>query len=110
MAEPIHRYQLEGMDGAPDVEITWTHEDQAAALAEGWYLDEEDGAIQHSTEAGYDAPAGQHLSPACYAIRRASAGSELHIRAMILDTWSVLGAWEKRLREATGQMGDWHAP
>lgn len=105
MAEPIHRYQLEGMQGAPDVEITWTHEDQAAALAEGWYLDESDGAIQADREADAftsDAEASDHIRT------KATAGSELHIKAMILDAWASIAVWEIMLRDATGKMGEWH--
>ncbi|GJD58691.1 hypothetical protein [Methylobacterium dankookense] len=104
MAEPIRRYQLEGVDSAPDVEITWTHEDQAAALAEGWYLDELDGAIQADQEADafvFDVQAFNHIK------EQATAGSELHLKAMILDAWAALGAWEMRFREATGQTRDW---
>lgn len=106
MAEPIHRYLLEGVDGAPDVEITWTQEDQVKALAEGWYLDEEDGAFQVDPEG----PTAGQSADAC-ALRLwadATLGSELHLRAAILNAWACVGDWERSYREATKQMGDWH--
>lgn len=105
MAEPLHRYQLEGAQGAPDVEITWTYEDQAAAFREGWYLDAEDGAIQS------DPDQRQRRAVDVHALvrRKATMGSELHLRAMILDAWAAVGAWERQYREAAGQMGTWHA-
>ena len=99
MAEPLHRYDLEGVDGAPDVSITWTYEDQAAALREGWYLDHEDGAIQRDPD---NAP--RHRVDVFSLVRlKATQGSEMHIRAMILNAWAAVGAWENRYREATKQ-------
>ncbi len=97
MAELLHRYDLEGVDGAPDVSITWTYEDQAAALREGWYLDHEDGAIQR------DPDQEQRTSLSLFNMVRfkATKGSDLHMRAMILDAWAAVGAWENRYREAT---------
>jgi hypothetical protein len=99
MANVLHRYGLEGVDGAPDVTITWTYEDQAAALREGWYLDHEDGAIQRDPD---QAPR-RRVDVFSLVRLKATHGSELHLRAMILDAWAAVGVWETRYREATKQ-------
>lgn len=100
MVEPIHRYSLEGVPGEPDIEITWTQADQIAALDEGWYLDEEDGALQADPDAKFPR-VGQLLFD--YVRGKASTGDELHLRAMIFDAWATVGAWERRYRETGSQ-------
>lgn len=86
-------------EGNPPVEIVWTDEDHAAAEAEGWFLDLEDGSIQQEDETS-------HVSAFDFVRHKATAGSERHIRAMILDAWAAIGAWEDRYREQTGQERD----
>lgn len=77
--------------------ITWTTDDHAAAEADGWYLDHQDGKLCLD-EDGHR-PRDEH-SFRDEITTRATEGDEMAIRAIIFDLESAKMAWSDRLLEA----------
>lgn len=74
--------------------IAWSREDQNAALAEGWYLDEEDGNLVADDD---DVVFADDAAAFDFVREKATNGDERAIRAVLFDLVAAVDAWAGKL-------------